>query len=113
MTFEKFKLAYQVTRQQQKLNHQARKAMVVARAKPIFERFGIRQAVLFGSLVQGNSSEHSDVDLLVTPLAAAHYWEFRHVLERALELPVDIYTQDDEPQFVAKVLERGEVIYVA
>lgn len=113
MTFDKFKAAYAAKRKQQQCNHQQRKAVVIERAKPVFERFGIRQAVLFGSLAQGHSSRHSDVDLLVMPLAATQYWEFRRALEEALKLPVDIYTQDDESQFVAKVLARGEVIYDA
>jgi len=88
--------------------HQARKALVCSQALPVFRHFGIRQAILFGSL-DGRSTARSDVDLLVMSL----YWEFRHALEQALKLSVDIYTQDDNLYLVAKVLERGEVIYDA
>lgn len=96
MTLEKFKVAHEAKRQQQQLNHQARKAMVVARARPIFERFGIRQAVLFGSLAQGNSSEHSDVDLLVTPLGAAQYWERERLVARRFSETTELLHEQAE-----------------
>ena len=32
---------------------------------PVFDRYGIRRAVLFGSYVKGTATEKSDIDLLV------------------------------------------------
>jgi predicted nucleotidyltransferase len=93
--------------------HQARKALVCSRAPAVFHRFGIRQAILFGSLQDGRSSARSDVDLLVMPLPPERYWAFRHALEQALERSVDIYTQDDDPRLLERVLKRGELIYEA
>jgi len=46
-------------------------------------------------------------------LPPERYWAFRQALEQALKRPVDIYTPDDDPRLVEKVLKRGEVIYEA
>ena len=35
------------------------------RLAPVFSRYNVRKAVLFGSVAKGTSTEHSDVDLLV------------------------------------------------
>lgn len=112
-SFDQLKQRWRAQAERQALMHQARKALVCSQARPVFKRFGIRQAILFGSLQDGRSSARSDVDLLVMPLPPERYWEFRQALEQALERLVDIYTQDDDPRLVAKVLKRGEVIYDA
>ena len=112
-SFDQLRQRWRSKAERRALMHQARKALVCSQALPVFRLFGIRQAILFGSLQDGRSTTRSDVDLLVMPLPPERYWEFRHALEQALKLPVDIYTQDDDPYLVAKVLERGEVIYDA
>lgn len=84
---------------------------LVERGRPVFERYGVDRVVLSGSVREGCSTEGSDVDLLVMPLAAEQYWSFRHDLEEALEVSVDLYTEDDDRDFVRKILERGETIY--
>jgi predicted nucleotidyltransferase len=81
------------------------------RGVPIFRKYGIKRAVLFGSAAEGRTGKESDVDLLVMPLAAVDYWQCRHELEEALGGPLDLCTQDDDPRFVRKILSRGEVIY--
>lgn len=82
-----------------------------ARGVSIFEKFGIHKVVLFGSVLTRRSTRTSDIDILVLPLSAVNYWKFRHELEQALAYPVDIYTQDDDPVFVQKILQRGEIVY--
>lgn len=44
-------------------------------------------------------------------VGAGGYWELRHDLELALERPLDLITQDDDPVFVAKARSRGVQIY--
>ncbi len=83
----------------------------LARANPIFELFGVQQAVLFGSVAAGRSAAGSGIDLLVWPLSADHYWPFKRALEEATGYPCDLYTKDDDPTFVAKVLGRGEAVF--
>ena len=110
MGFEKLEERWRdedLERQQQAA---ARKA-ALTRAEPVFESFGVRRAVLFGSAAAGGSAARSDIDLLVWPLSAVDYWPFKRALEEATDYPCDVYTKDDDPVFVSKVLERGEVVY--
>ena len=87
------------------------KSKLQAKGVPVLKRFGIGKAILFGSVQDDRCDDHSDIDLLVLPLRGDQYWAFRHQLEQALEFPVDVYTQDDNPAFIKKVCERGELIY--
>lgn len=84
-----------------------------AKAAPVLRRFGAREAVVFGSLVNGTAREDSDIDLVVLGTAPAAYWELRRDLETALGRSLDLFTEVDDGRFVAKALARGEVIYAA
>lgn len=78
---------------------------------PIVARHGAAAAYLFGSVSAGSAHASSDVDLVVLGIGPADYWELRHELEHALDRPVDLHTQDDDPVFVTKAIDRGEQIY--
>ena len=45
------------------------------------------------------------------PLKNRQYWDFRHELEEAVDLPIDLYTDSDDPILVEKIISRGETIY--
>jgi hypothetical protein len=51
------------------------------------------------------------VDLLVLGIGPAAYWALRQELEQALGRPLDLHTQDDDPVFVAKAIDRGKLIF--
>ncbi len=87
------------------------KAALLTRGEPVFRKFGIEKVWLFGSVICGHARETSDIDILAIPLQTVHYWAFRHELEEAVSLPVDLYTQEDDPVFIDKIMKRGEVIY--
>ena len=53
----------------------------------------------------------SDIDILVHPLSAEHFFSFQCSLEEKLNLPVDLHTMNEDKKFVEKILKRGEVIY--
>ena len=84
---------------------------VTERGYPVLHAYGVRKAWLFGSVAAGAAEPASDLDLLVMPVVAEHYWPLRRDLEAALGCPLDLYTQDDDPVFVRKVMERGELVY--
>ncbi len=107
MTFEKLNISWRLKTLEQQREAEVRRARL-AEAGPVFERFGIRKAALFGSVAGGSSGIGSDIDL---PLAGAEYWDFKRALEEALAYPVDLYTQDNDPIFVNKILTRGQVVY--
>jgi predicted nucleotidyltransferase len=77
----------------------------------IFKKYKIKKVVLFGSVLENKMCAHSDVDILVDPLSAEHFFTFQCVLEEKLNLPVDLHTMNEDSKFIEKVLERGEVIY--
>jgi hypothetical protein len=49
--------------------------------------------------------------MLAMPVAAEAFWSLRRDLEAALGQRLDLYTQHDDPEFVRKIMERGELIY--
>jgi predicted nucleotidyltransferase len=80
-------------------------------AVPVLASYGVTRAWLFGSIAEGRAGPGSDVDLLVLGVGPAAYWDLRRDLERALGLSLDLFTQDDDPVFVAKIMARGQAIY--
>jgi predicted nucleotidyltransferase len=77
----------------------------------VFEKYGIEKVVIFGSLTEQRFGEKSDIDIFVRYLSNDKFWEFKRVLEEAVGLPIDLYTDKDEKTFVQKIMSRGEVIY--
>lgn len=86
-------------------------AQVSLAAVPVLKSHGVTRAWIFGSVAEGRASVRSDVDLLVLGIGAAAYWDLRRDLEQALARPLDLFTQDDDPVFVAKIMARGQLIY--
>ena len=61
------------------------------RLTPVFDRYGVRRAVLFGSLAKGTAAENSDVDLLVdSRLKGLRFVGLMEAVHSALLLPVDL-----------------------
>lgn len=113
MAYERLRARWAEERQARLARSEDLRRRVESFGPPLFRRYHVRHAVLFGSAAEGRCSERSDVDLFVTPLASESYWEFRRELEEALGVPVDLYTEGDDPSFTRKVLTRGVVVYAA
>ena len=59
---------------------------------PVFSRYGVRRAVLFGSYGKGNATEKSDVDLLVdSGLRGLKFVGFLDEVQRAVGKDVDLF----------------------
>ena len=56
------------------------------RLAPVFDRYGIARAVVFGSVAKGTATERSDLDLLVASGGGDPRGRVRRVAHRA-ELP--------------------------
>lgn len=109
--FAKWQAAQQRKAAQRLQRAQKLKQMLRTAGRALFTKYRIQKVVVFGSVADNRCDAGSDLDVLVLPLPAASYWDFRHELEEALGLPLDLYTQDDDPRFLEKVLARGEIIY--
>ena len=58
---------------------------------PIFEQFGVRKAVLFGSYAKGLATPRSDVDLFVdSGLRGLAFFGLLDGVASALDVPVDL-----------------------
>lgn len=88
---------------------------IIARLKPIFSRYNVKSAILFGSYAKGSQCKHSDVDILVD--SGLHGLAFFGLLEEvvtALDKNVDLIdTQQIEPQsrIDCEIKNSGILIY--
>jgi len=109
--FSKLKARWDLERAQTRIASVRLEAQVRLAATPILQAYGVTRAYLFGSIAAGRAGARSDVDLLVLGVGAAAYWDLRRDLEQVLGRPLELFAQDDDPVFVAKVIARGQVIY--
>ncbi|MEW6487398.1 MAG: nucleotidyltransferase domain-containing protein [Thermodesulfobacteriota bacterium] len=90
---------------------------------PVFRKYAVRRAVLFGSFARGEATRHSDVDILATVETPKRFFDrydgILADLGRALpEVGVDLllYTPAElqsisHRPFIRRALEEGQVIY--
>ncbi len=94
----------------QKLAAQAR-ADAIQIVKMLTEKFGITKAILFGSIVRGNFSQESDIDLAVEGLSKADYFPALSAANQLTQRWVDLKPIEDlEPHFLQKIIRTGECI---
>ena len=110
-SFEKLMQRRALERKARKMHSKRLKHLLLERGSTIFEKYGIRKVVVFGSVADGVCGEMSDLDILVIPLKNKQYWDFRYELEEAVDLPIDLYTDSDDPVLVKKIILRGETLY--
>ena len=96
---------------------------VAREARPVFERYGIEKAILFGSLAAGRHSSRSDVDLILVQRTCKPYFERFEGILRDLyqaipgrDIECFIYSSEElagisHRAFVRKALREGIVIY--
>ena len=109
--FAKLRARWQRERTERERRSAGLRLRLIERGGPVLRAYGVHEAWLFGSVADLKPRLDSDLDLLVTPVAAENYWPLRRDLEAAVGCPLDLYTQDDDPVFVTKVKARGELIY--
>lgn len=88
-----------------------KKQEIVAGLGQVFEKYKIRKAFLFGSVLRGSTHSSSDIDLYVEEVSAGDYWTLWRELEEAAQHSIDLYCQLDDPAFVKKIKNRGRLIY--
>ena len=90
---------------------------------PVFQQHQINKAILFGSFARGESSSHSDIDLILVKRTDQRFFDrydkIMIDLYKAIsgyEMDVLIYTpyeleQIAERPFIAQALREGRVLY--
>lgn len=97
-------------------------AELAALFRGIFAAYGVRKAVLFGSLARGDGGRRSDVDLLLVVSTPKRFLDRSEgilaELNQASPRPVDllVYTPEEmermeQGRFVGRALAEGKVIY--
>jgi len=84
------------------------------RILPILKEYGIKKASLFGSIVKGESTEDSDIDILVEMPETATLLELSALkidLENILNKNVDVLTYDSLHHLLRdKILQEQEAV---
>lgn len=85
------------------------------KAAPVFQRYGVSYAALFGSAARGEDKPGSDVDILVRlgrPTGMVAYIRLIECLEETLHKPVDLVTEQSLNPRLQPYVERDlTVIY--
>ena len=75
---------------------------------PIFARYGVKRARLFGSVAAGSAGPKSDIDILVSftrPIDGWTYAGLARELEEALSRPVDLVTENALSDYIKPRIE--------
>jgi uncharacterized protein len=91
--------------------------------RPVFERYGILRAIVFGSIASGEPSRRSDLDLFVVQDTDKRFLDRYHgiftditdvIRDRDVDLliftPDEVLRTCDRP-FIRRILNEGTVIY--
>ena len=83
----------------------------LASHRALFECYGVSAVSLFGSVARGESTEDSDIDLLVEfsrPIGLFHFVELKRILEEAFGRSVDLVTPNAlKPQLRDRILKEA------
>lgn len=84
---------------------------LITKAVRVYKKYNIKKAFIFGSVLNEECYDKSDIDLLVCGLSPKEFWSCQCELEDIMERRVDLYDETDEAEFVQKVMQRGRLIY--
>jgi uncharacterized protein len=96
---------------------------IIEGARPVFQKYGIRRAILFGSFAKGRHTHKSDIDLILIQETDKRYFDrFDGILSdlhqnlRGRDIEVFIYTPQEfdsisDRRFIRRALAEGQVIY--
>lgn len=88
---------------------------LIIKTIPVFKKYGVLRASLFGSTIRGDSNKKSDIDLLISPAKGTTLFDMvaiKNDLEAVLEKPVDLLTYNGlNPLLKNQILKQQEIIY--
>jgi len=86
---------------------------ILNRLKPILvERYGVTRLALFGSTVRDETTENSDVDIVVSfnkPATSKMYFGVQFLLEDEFGVPVDLITEKAMRAELKPFIEREAI----
>lgn len=85
----------------------------VKKAITILTKQGCKEIYLFGSLVHGDFTGKSDIDIAATGIRKGDFFEIFGELMMALDHPVDLINLEHKTRFVLRLQQKGELVRVA
>ena len=80
---------------------------------PVVVPHGVKRVALFGSLVRGETTAQSDVDILVAfkaPVGLFRLARLQRELEERLERPVDLVTEGSLSRYMRPHVQEEQVV---
>lgn len=84
----------------------------VQRGIDILKEAGCKEVYLFGSLINGNEREGSDIDIAVRGCPTGMYFHILGKLMYELNHPVDLINLDEKDDFVNNLERKGRLTHV-
>lgn len=89
---------------------------VKEKVNPILREYGVKRAAVFGSIARGDSTNASDVDILIdlgeSTMGMIKYMEFIEKMENKLGRKVDLVTENSGAKFLKPyILPDLKIIY--
>ena len=84
----------------------------IKKAITILTERGCKEIYLFGSLVHGDYTDRSDIDIAVTGIPKGDFFEIFGELMMSLDHPVDLINLEKRTRFVDLLKTKGELIRV-
>jgi len=82
-------------------------------AKNILLREGCKEIYIFGSIIEGNFTEMSDIDIATVGLSKSKYFKVYGELLEKLNRSIDLVCLDYDTDFSKKIKESGKFERVA
>jgi predicted nucleotidyltransferase len=90
-------------------------SQIAEKLTPVFRRYDIKRAVLFGSYGKGTATQNSDIDLLVeSGLRGLQFVGFREEIQTAVQKNVDVFDchhVNKKSDIDKEIQNTGTVIY--
>ena len=85
----------------------------IKKAIKILKEEGCEEIYLFGSTIQGNIKENSDIDLAVKGCPSGKYFNLIGRLMLELNHSVDLINLDKDDDFASYLSDKGELLNVS
>ncbi len=84
----------------------------IDKAADILKAAGCFECYIFGSIAEGRSGDHSDIDLAVRGLPPERFFYISGQLSRHIRRPIDLVDLDDGSRFSLKLQRREAMMRV-
>ncbi|MCX5676718.1 MAG: nucleotidyltransferase domain-containing protein [Planctomycetota bacterium] len=84
----------------------------IAKAAEALKKAGAREVYLFGSIAQERIRQGSDIDMAVSGLPPARFFQALGEAADLLDVPLDLVDLDEDNPFTEYLREHGELVRV-